>query len=84
MKKGIKIGINDVNGTPIKNGDLIFVEFVNYMGSEKEYVDDNFEGEIVYNPFNCMFMIDKVGSNSESWNDCYVINHRSMRIKIHN
>jgi hypothetical protein len=84
MKKGIKIGINDVNGTPIKNGDLIFVEFVNRMGSEKEYVDDKFEGEIVYNPFNCMFMINKVASNSESWDDCYVINHRSMRIKIHN
>ena len=84
MKKGIKIGINDVNGTPIKNGDLVSVEFVNYMGSEKEYVDDKFDGEVVYNPFNCMFMIHKVGSNSESWNDCYTINHRSMRIKIHN
>jgi hypothetical protein len=84
MKKGIKIGINDINGTPIKNGDLVSVEFVNHKGNEKEYVDDKFEGEIVYNPFNCMFMIDKVGSNSESWNDCYVINHRSMRIKIHN
>ena len=84
MKKGIKIGINDINGTPIKNGDLISVEFVNHINSEKEYVDDKFEGEVVYNPFNCMFMIDKVGSNSESWSDCYVINHRSMRIKIHN
>jgi hypothetical protein len=84
MKKGIKIGINDINGTPIKNGDLISVEFVNQMNSEKEYVDDKFEGEVVYNPFNCMFMIDKVGSNSESWDDCYIINHRSMRIKIHN
>jgi hypothetical protein len=29
-------------------------------------------------------MIDKVDSNSESWDDCYVINHRSMRIKINN
>jgi hypothetical protein len=84
MENGIKIGINDINGLPIKNRDLVIVEFVNHMNSEKEYIDDSFEGEIVYNPFNCMFMIDRVGSESQSWNECFIINHRSMRIKINN
>ena len=89
MKKGIKIGINDVVGRPIKNVDLVTVEFVNYMGTDKEYVDDKFEGEIFYNKFNCMFMIsrpDKISdeAHSDEEKQSYIINHRSMRIKIHN
>lgn len=84
MEKGIEIGIKDFNGNPIKNGDLVTVEFVNYMNTDKEYIIDNFDGEIVYNPFNCMFMIDRLDKESDSWNECFIINHRSMRIKIYN
>ena len=74
MKKGTKIGIDDVNGTPIKNGDKVTVEFVNYMDTKKEYVDDVFNGEIFYNSFNCMFMIlrpDKIRKIMARMNDIH-------------
>lgn len=87
MEKGIEIGINDITNRPIKNGDLVTVEFVNYMNDEKEYVEEKFDGEIFYNGFNCMFMItrpDKISNegHSDKEKQSYIINHRSMRIKI--
>lgn len=54
------------------------------MNTDKEQIVDVFEGVIVYDTFNCMFMIDRIDRESDTFNDCYVINHRSMRIKTHN
>ena len=85
----INIGLLDINGISIKVGNQVFVEFVNYMNTDDEYVDDYFNGHIIYNKFNCMFMIerdDMIGNESHSECDkqTYIINHRSMRIKVIN
>lgn len=52
--------------------------------NHQEFVDEKFDGKIIYNPFNCMFMIDRIDRKSDSYDDCFIINHRSMRIKIKN
>ena len=79
---GTHIGIFDINNIRIKNGDLVRVGYINYMNTDKEYIDESFDAVIVYNPFNCMFMIDRVDTEivSETWDECHIINHRSMRI----
>lgn len=84
--KGTYIGIKDINNKKILNGDKVHVQFVNYMGTGKEYVDEEFNGKIIYNSFTAMFMIlcsDKIAEDAHHNGEKqkYIINHRSMRIE---
>lgn len=82
MRKGVKIGIKDVNGTPIKNGDNVLVEFVNYMDSDKKYVDESFQARIFYHEHYCSFMFYPLIETYETPPTGYTIGHRSMRFTV--
>ncbi|MFA5953820.1 MAG: hypothetical protein WC812_04470 [Candidatus Pacearchaeota archaeon] len=89
MKK-IYIGINDIHGKRILNGDNVHVKFINYMGTNEQYVDEEFDGVIEYYPFNSVFYIVRPGKlakdahTEDEW-EKYMINHRSMTLeKINN
>ena len=47
IAKGTYIGIEDINNKKILNGDKVHVQFVNYMGTAKEYVDEEFDGKTI-------------------------------------
>lgn len=77
MFDNIEIGINDFYGRPIKCGDTVIVELIIYG----QTIESTFEGKIIYNKFNCMFMIDNL-LDEHSYEQCMIINSRSMNIKI--
>ena len=84
IKQGTLIGILDINGKEIANGDELRVQHVNNMGTPKEWIDEEFSARVFYNRFNAMFMYRKEDllKEEEESNDSYTFNHRSSRFEI--
>ena len=76
-----EIGIVDINDRNIKCGDGLRVEHVNYMGTDKEYVDEKFEAEVRHIPFQAMYRYFPVDDSSHE-HEGYIFNHRSSRFEI--
>ncbi len=82
--EGVLIGILDMHGNEIVNGDRIRVEHVNYKGHpEKERVDENFIARVFYHKFRAAFLYTKEGvSPKDIGSNTYHFNHRSSRFEI--
>jgi len=77
---GIEIGIKDVHGREIRNGDKIRVQHVNYLGTEREKVDEEFAARVFYNSFQAMYQYLKENSGPDD--EAFVFNHRSSRFEV--
>ena len=81
--KGTLIEVFDIKGKSIKNGDLIKVQHVNYAGTGKEYVDEEFTARVFYHGFRAAFMYVREGVKPGDEDDStYHFNHRSSRFEI--
>lgn len=77
-ERGTHIGILDINGKEIKNGDRIKVQHVNYPGTDKEEIKDEFTARVLYREFQAMYQYSPDGDSEEE----YIFNHRSSRFEI--
>jgi hypothetical protein len=79
---GTLIGILDQNGKEIANGDRINVQHVNYMGTPKEEMVEEFTAEVFYHNSSAAFLYAKEGVFFEGEDNSYYFNHRSSRFEI--
>lgn len=75
----VEIGINDVSGRAIKNGDRLRVRHINYKGTDKEFVDEEFIARVAYSEFQAMF---QYYPENDDEHEGYVFNHRISEFEI--
>ena len=82
--EGTITGVRDIHGQDIKEGSRIKVEHVNYIGTDKEDVNERFEAKVIYDAFNAMYRYYRVDAKEgdEDYDYGFVFNHRSSRFEI--
>ena len=78
--KGILIGILDIHGNEIGNGDRIRVQHINYKDTPRERIDDEFIAKVFYHGFTAAFLYKR--ENVPEPHHTYNFNHRSSRFEI--
>ena len=83
-EKGTLIGILDIHGKEIKNGDIIKVKHINYKGTPKEEVAEEFIARVFYHEFQATYRYKPGGiQDAEDTEDAsYIFNHRSSSFEI--
>ena len=81
IEDGTEIGIADINGKPIRNGDRIRVKHINYKGTDKEVVDEEFTAKVEYHAFQAMFLYFPEKSRKDG-HEGYIFNHRSGTFEV--
>lgn len=81
--EGTLIGVMDINGNEIKNGDRIRVQHINYKDSSRERVDEEFIAKVFYHESGAVFLYAQENVPKVFQDDCiYHFNHRSSKFEI--
>jgi len=81
IENGTEIGISDIKGRPIRNGDRINVKHINYMGTSHETVAEEFIAKVEYHAFQAMFKYYPEGPDNDD-HEGYIFNHRSSTFEV--
>lgn len=80
---GVFIGVKDIHGGEIRNGDRIRVQHVSYEGTKSESIDEEFNARVFYHDFIAAFLYTREGVSPEDEDaNTYHFNHRSSRYEI--
>lgn len=78
-EKGTLIGILDINGKEIKNGDRIKVQHVNYIDTPKEKIKEEFTARVFYHEFSATYKYSQLENSKDGG---YIFNHRSSKFEV--